>query len=137
MHLLPLRPDPTVLCCICVGSLGLARLCCLVGGSVSERSQGSRLVETAGLPMGLPSSSASSSFSLIQSQESPASVHWLGIIICISFNCLLGHSESSHAKFLSISTSVIVSGLGACVIIVPAKCKASSYVPVLNGNCLS
>ena len=43
-----------------------ARVCCLVDGSVSERSLGSRLVETAGLPMGLPSSSASSSLSLMQ-----------------------------------------------------------------------
>ena len=40
-----------------------AGVCCLVGGPVSERSQGSRLVETAGIPMGLPSSSAFSSFS--------------------------------------------------------------------------
>ena len=36
------------------------------GGSASERSQRSSLVETAGLPMGSPSSSASSSLSLIQ-----------------------------------------------------------------------
>jgi hypothetical protein len=42
-----------------------ACICSLVDGSVSERSQESRLVETAGLPMGLPSSSASSSFSNI------------------------------------------------------------------------
>ena len=32
-------------------------VCCLVGHSVSERSQGSRLVETASLPMGSPSAS--------------------------------------------------------------------------------
>jgi hypothetical protein len=32
-----------------------ASVCCLVGESVSERSWGSVLVETAGLPMGLPS----------------------------------------------------------------------------------
>ena len=37
-----------------------ASVCCLVGGSVSEISQDSRRVETAGLPMLLPSSSASS-----------------------------------------------------------------------------
>jgi hypothetical protein len=48
---------------------------------VSERSQGSRLVETVGLPMGLPSSSASSSLSLTQPQGSLASVHWLGVSI--------------------------------------------------------
>jgi hypothetical protein len=31
----------------------------------------------------LPSSSASSSFSFIQPQASPTSVHWLGVNICI------------------------------------------------------
>jgi hypothetical protein len=56
---------------------------CLVGGTVSERSQGSRLVETAAPPTGSPSSPASYSFSLIQAQVSPTSVHWLGINICI------------------------------------------------------
>jgi hypothetical protein len=52
-----------------------AGVCCLVGGSVSDRSQGSRLVEIAGLPMGSPSSSVSSSLSLTQPQGSLASVH--------------------------------------------------------------
>ena len=60
-----------------------AIICCLDGGSVSERSQDSRLVETAGLPMRSPSSSASSIFSLIQPQESPTSDYWLGVNICI------------------------------------------------------
>jgi hypothetical protein len=40
---------------------------------VSERFQGSRLVETSGLSMGFPSSSASS---LIEQQGSPAFIHW-------------------------------------------------------------
>jgi len=44
---------------------------------VSERSQGSRLIETAGPPIGSLSSPASSSFSLIQPQGSAVSVHWL------------------------------------------------------------
>jgi hypothetical protein len=48
---------------------------------VSERSWGSRLVETAGPPTGLPSSSASFSLSLIQPQGSTASVLWLGVNI--------------------------------------------------------
>jgi hypothetical protein len=39
---------------------------------VSERSQGSRLIETAGPPTGSPCSSASSSFSLIHPQRSAA-----------------------------------------------------------------
>jgi hypothetical protein len=50
---------------------------------VFERSQGSRLIETAGSPTGLPSSSVSSSFSLIQQQGSDASVHGLGANFCI------------------------------------------------------
>ena len=62
VHLLSLRPDQAVLCCICVRGLISASVCCLVG------SQGSRLVETADLPMGLPSSSTSSSLSVIQPQ---------------------------------------------------------------------
>ena len=52
--LLPLRPDHALRCCISVGGLISTGVCCLFGGSVSERSQGSRLVETAGLPMGSP-----------------------------------------------------------------------------------
>jgi hypothetical protein len=52
-------------------------VCCLFGGPVFERSKGSRLIETAGPPTGLPSSSASSSLSPIQSQGSAASVYWL------------------------------------------------------------
>jgi hypothetical protein len=60
VYTLSLRPDPAVLC-VCVGGLRPAGVCCLVDGSVSERSRESRLVETAGLPMGSPSPSASSS----------------------------------------------------------------------------
>jgi hypothetical protein len=59
-----MSPNPAVLCCICVGGLISAGVCCLVGGPVSERSQGPRLVEAVGPPTGLPSSSASSSLSL-------------------------------------------------------------------------
>jgi hypothetical protein len=40
--------DPAVLCCIYVEGLILAVVCCLVGGPVSERSQGSRSIETDG-----------------------------------------------------------------------------------------
>jgi len=83
MHLLLLNPDPGVLCGVCVGGLISAAACCLVSDPVSERSQGSRIIETAGPPSGLSSSSASSSFFLIQLEESAASVHWLGVHICI------------------------------------------------------
>lgn len=83
MHLLSLRPGQAVLCCMCVQSLISANICCLVGGSVFEGSQRFRLSEIAGLLMGLPTSSASSSLSLVQAQRSQDSVHWLGINMCI------------------------------------------------------
>ena len=75
MHLLPLRPEQEYVCCIGVGDLSPVPECCLVGGSVFERSQESRLVETAGLPMGSPTSSASSRLSPIQALGSLDSVH--------------------------------------------------------------
>jgi hypothetical protein len=50
---------------IYVGRLGPAPVCCLVGGSVSQSSLGSRLVETASIHMGSPSSFASSFHPLI------------------------------------------------------------------------
>jgi hypothetical protein len=74
-----IRPGSPLLY-MCQGFI-TAHVCHLVGVSVSERSQESRLVETACLPMSLPPSSTSSKFSLIQPQGSPASVHWLGISI--------------------------------------------------------
>jgi hypothetical protein len=48
---------------------------------------GFKLVETAGLPMGLRSSFI---YSLNQPQGPPASVHWLGVNICIWLHWLLG-----------------------------------------------
>ena len=39
---IPLKPDQAVLCCTCARGLGPAYVCCLVGGSVSGSSQGSR-----------------------------------------------------------------------------------------------
>ena len=58
--------------------------CMLLGGPVFERSWGSRLIETAGSPTGLPFSSASLSL-LYQQQRSAASVHWFGANIYIWF----------------------------------------------------
>ena len=81
-----------------------AGVCCLVGGPVSESSQGFRLVETAGLPMGSPSSTTSSSLSLVQPQGSLTSVHWLGVSICFCLSCLLGLSEGSHTRLLSLNS---------------------------------
>jgi hypothetical protein len=60
-----------------------AGVCCLAGNLVSEISRESRLVETTGLPMRLPYSSASSYFSLIQPQGSPAFIHCFSINIYI------------------------------------------------------
>jgi hypothetical protein len=67
VHHLLVNTDPEVLHCMYVGGLISAGVCCLVGGPVFERSQGSRLIETAGPPTGLPFSSAS--FSLPQCKQ--------------------------------------------------------------------
>jgi hypothetical protein len=82
MLLLLLRPNQAVPCCICVGGLMSAGVCCLVGGSVSETSLESRSHVSAG-HMGQHCSSASFSFSPSQPQGSLAFVHWLGSSICI------------------------------------------------------
>ena len=101
MHLLWLDPDPAILCCICVGGLILAGVCCLVVVPVSERSPGSRLIETAGPITGLPSSSASSSFLLIQPQGSAVlAIGWVQISASDSSSCFLGLLESSHDRSL-------------------------------------
>jgi hypothetical protein len=71
-----------------LGELVSAGVCCLVSGSVSEKSRNSRSVETAVLPM-WPLSSSTSSFSLIQPQGSPDSIHWFGVNICTWLSQLL------------------------------------------------
>jgi hypothetical protein len=63
---------PAVLCCICVGCIIWAGVCCLVSDPMMKRSPSSRLTEISGPHTGLPSSSASFSFSLIQPQGSVA-----------------------------------------------------------------
>jgi hypothetical protein len=84
---------------------------------VSERSGESRLVETADLPIGSVSSSASSSLSLVQPQWSPASVHWLGVSICLCLSQLLvgplGGQPCSAPVYKHTLASIIVAGLGA------------------------
>jgi hypothetical protein len=84
---------------------------------VSQRSWRSELIETAGLDMGSLSSSASSSLSLIQPQESLISVHWLSVSICICLSQLLvgplGGQPCQAPVCKHTITSVIVSGLGA------------------------
>ena len=115
MNLLWLSQDLAILCCKYVEDLISAGVSCLVGGSVSERSHGSKLVDTAGVLIGLPCSSSSSRFSLVQPQTSSASVHWLGINISIWLSCLWHLSEGTHNRLFcdNIMASVIVSGLGA------------------------
>jgi len=49
-------PRLGVLCCLWVGGLSSDGVCWLIGDPVSKRSQGSRFIETAGPPTGLPSS---------------------------------------------------------------------------------
>ena len=83
MHLLTLRPYQVVLCYMNVRGLISTEVGFQVGDSVSEGSQGSRSVEIAGLPMELPSSSVSSSFSLIQPQ-----LVWVLVSASDSFSCL-------------------------------------------------
>jgi hypothetical protein len=87
---LPLRPDQAVLCYICVSGHGPAHVCSLVGGLVSGSSQGSRLVDTIGLPMGLPSSSAPSILS------SPIGVPDLSPVV--GCKCLQSFSQDSYAR---------------------------------------
>ena len=54
--------ESAVLCCICVEDIISACICCLVGGLVSDRSLGLKLIETTGPPTGWPSSSAYPAF---------------------------------------------------------------------------
>ena len=75
-----------------------------VSGPMYKRFQGSRLIETAGPPTGSPTSSDSSKLSLIQQEESAASVHQLVVNTASdNFNCLWGLLESSHARPLFVS----------------------------------
>jgi hypothetical protein len=48
VHLFSLNQDLEVLCCICIGDFISAGVYCLVGGSVSEQSCRSRLLEAVG-----------------------------------------------------------------------------------------
>jgi hypothetical protein len=99
--LLSLRSDQAVVCYICLRGLISASVCCLVRCSKSERSQASRLVETAGLPMGLHSFEASSIFSLIQSQRSQL----------LSVECKYLHLTLSAACWTSRRAAVLSSFL--------------------------
>lgn len=64
-------------------------MCSLVGGSVSEISQGFRLVDSVGL-VGFPSPQGLQSFPPTVTQESPTSVQgWAAGICFVSVSCWL------------------------------------------------
>jgi hypothetical protein len=86
-----LSSDPALLLYVCWGGGGLisAGVCCLFGGLVFERSQGSRLIGTGCSPTGSPFSSASFNLYLIYPQGFPMSVHCLGLRICLCLSQLL------------------------------------------------
>jgi hypothetical protein len=74
---------------------------------VSDKSQGSRLVETAGPPTGSPFSSASSGFPLFNHRgQLLLSIGWVQISTSDSFSCLLGLSEGSRDRLLFVHHSL-------------------------------
>jgi hypothetical protein len=64
-----MNTDLAVLYHMCVGGLISAGVCCLFGDPVFERSQGSRLIETAGPPIVSPFSSASFSLPYFNNRD--------------------------------------------------------------------
>lgn len=112
VHLLWQNPDPGGHCYSCVRVLISAGVCCLAANPVSERYKGSRLIEIAGLPPELSSSSASSSFFLIQPE---GSVHWSGKHMCIwLFQRLVGLLESRHDRSLFVNYHSLRNGVSSC-----------------------
>jgi hypothetical protein len=89
VHHLWMNTDQEVLYCMCVGDLISTSVCSLFGGPMFERSWGSRFIEMAGPPKGLPFSSAS--FSLPQFNnwgQLLLSIGWVKISASDSFRCL-------------------------------------------------
>jgi hypothetical protein len=100
VHLLWLNPDPEVLYCIYVlgVSYQLVYAAWLVGQCVWEIS-GVQISWDCWSSYRVALLSASSCFSLIQPQGSAASVHWLGLNICIwLFSSLLGLSRADSDR---------------------------------------
>jgi hypothetical protein len=101
-----MNTDLEVLYCISVGSLISAGVGCMFGGPVFERSQGSRLIETAVPPTGLPFSSASFILPQFNNRDQLLlTIGWVQMSASDSFSCLLGFSEDSHARSLFVSAS--------------------------------
>ena len=118
-------PAQAFLCCLCVSVFISANICYLFVGSVSEWSQVSRSVETLGFPIGWSSSLASSSLFLIQTQESPASVHCLCLRISILWAaCCSSWSPDKAPSCKHTMASVIVSGIWAF------PCGVSQFGPI-------
>ena len=108
VHILPLRPDQAVLCCICVGCNRPSSACCLVCGSVSERSRGSRLVKSACLPIGSLSSLGFSP------NSATGITSFYPLVWCKYLHLTLSTADwaSQRAAILYITASVIVLDLG-------------------------
>ena len=98
-----MNTDLKVLYCMCVGGLISAEVCCLFGGPVFEKFNGSRLIETAGPPTGCLLLSFFQD-SLIQQQGSALlSIGWVQISASDFFSCLLSLLEGSHDRSLFVS----------------------------------
>jgi hypothetical protein len=104
-----MNTDPEVLYWMCVGGLISAGVCCLFGGSVFERSQGSKL-RLLVLLQGDPSPQLLSTFPN-PTRGVSCSLHWLGTDICIWLFQLLDGSSGVQSCWVSIASG-IVSGLG-------------------------
>jgi hypothetical protein len=70
---------------------------------VFERSQESRLIETAGPPIGSPFSSVSFSLPYFNRGQLLLSIGWVQISASDSFSCLLGVLGDSHSRSLFVS----------------------------------
>jgi hypothetical protein len=92
---LPLRPDKAAMrtelctCYFCVRGQSPASECSLVGGSVSEISQASRLVGSVGLPVWFLYATGPSILSPTLPYGSPTLVQFSAVGICIYFSQFL------------------------------------------------
>jgi hypothetical protein len=98
-----------------------AHVCFLVGGSVSGSPQGSRLVDSVvGHPVEFLSLLDPSILPPTFTQDSPGSIWWLAVGLCICFGQMFG--GTSQGTFILGSSyvckhnrvSLILSGIGSC-----------------------
>ena len=91
-----------IFCYICTGRL--IPECSLVGSSVPGSSQGSRLVDTVGLPVGLPLLHGIQSFPQhFSSGTCLMSSVWIWVSASFSVNCQVCLSDDSYVRLLSAS----------------------------------